>query len=140
MNRVTLVGFMVENPTKVDTKSGDIMTKFKVSVKKKGKPKEGEPKYNYFNCVAFKHTADYIYKYANSQSKIAVSGSIDNYSYKAQDGSKRYGTQILVDDAEIVSSTVNQGDFQQPQGDPLDQYQQGSGFTEVTNDDELPFL
>ena len=139
MNRVFLVGYMVENPTKVETKSGESMTKFKVSVKKKGKPREGETKYNYFNCVAFKHTAEFIYKYCNSQSRIAVTGSIDNYSYTAN-GQKRYGTQILVDDAEIVSSTVNQGDFQQPQGDPLEQYQQGGGFTEVQDDVDLPFI
>lgn len=139
MNRVFLVGYMVENPTKVDTKSGESMTKFKISVKKAGKVREGQQRYNYFNCAAFKHTAEYIYKYCNSQSRIAVSGSIDNYQYQARDGSKRYGTQILVDDVDIVSSTVNQGDFQpQQQSDPLDQYQQ-EGFTEVDEPD-LPFI
>ena len=129
---------MNENPTKVDTKSGTSMTRFKISVKKRGKPKEGEPKYNYFQCTAFGHAADFIYKFANSQSKVSVCGSVDNYSYMVN-GQKRYGTQILVDEAEILSSTVNQGDFQKNDG--LEQYQQQDGvFTEVDATDELPFL
>lgn len=142
MNRVVMVGYMAENPENKTTKSGESMTRFKISVKKKGKIAEGQTKYNYFNCVAFKHTADYVYKYANSQSKIAISGSVENYSYMARDGSKRYGTQINVDDAEIVSSTVNQGDFQQ-QDSGLEQYQepqQPGQFTEVDPGDDLPFL
>ena len=140
MNKIILCGWMVENPKKVDTKSGESMTRFRISVKKRGKIREGEMKYNYFNCVAFKHTADYIYKYANSQSRIAVCGSLDNQAYSGKDGSKRYSTQVLVDEAEIVSSTVNQGDFQE-QGDPLEQYQgqDGGGFMEVDEPD-LPFI
>lgn len=140
MNKVILVGFMGENPVNSTTKTGKSMTKFKLSVKKEGRLREGEAKNYYFPCVAFDHTADYLYKYANHGSKVAVEGSIDNYSYMV-DGAKRYGTQIMVKSAEIVSSTVNAGDFQQPQDDGLAQYQEqpAGTFTEV-EDAELPFL
>lgn len=138
MNKVFMIGYMNENPDHKETKSGKSMTRFKISVKKTGKPIEGQPKYNYFQCVAFDKTADYIYKYCNSQSRIAICGSIDNYSYVVN-GAKRYGTQILIDSAEIVSTTVNQGDYQQ-QDSGMEQYQEQPGQFEEVDDPQLPFL
>ena len=139
MNKCIMIGYMVENPEHKDTKNGKGLTRFKISVKKKGKIAEGQPKYNYFQCIAFDRTADFIYKYFNSQSKIAITGSVENYSYEVN-GAKRYGTQIIVDDAEIVSTTVNAGDRQQPDAG-LEQYQgQQPGQFEEVDDPQLPFL
>ena len=135
MNRCWMVGYMTENPEHKDTKNGKGMTRFKISVKKK-RVVEGQPKYNYFQCVAFDKTADFIYKYFNSQSRIAIIGTIDNYSYTVN-GAKRYGTQILVDDAEIISTTVNQGDHQDS---GMEQYQEQPGQFEEVDDPQLPFL
>ena len=95
-----------------------------------------DSKYNYFKCVAFRDTAEYVYKYLNSNSRVAVSGSVENYNYVGRDGMKRYGTQIIVDEAEIISTTVNAGDAPQNQQPNVEQY---DGFKEV-EDVELPFL
>lgn len=135
MNKTILIGFMVANPEKRDTKTGKSMVTFKVTVKKRF-PKEGA-KYNYFDCIAFDKVADYIYTYCNSQSKVALIGSHENDKYKAQDGSTRYPWKFYVDQAEVVSSTVNAGDFQQQQ---QEQPHDISGFTEVNDDVELPFI
>lgn len=131
---------MAKNPEQIQMKNGGMMTKFRVSARKDRRVKEGEQKYNYFDCVAFDKVGEYVYKYTNSQSKVSVEGSMENTSWVGKDGAKRYGNQINVTKAEIISSTVNQGDFQQ-QPDPLEQYQQ-DGFKEVDASDlpDLPFL
>ena len=134
---------MARNPEQITTKSGGSITKFRISVKKERRIKEGESRYSYFDCVAFDKTGDYVYKYANSQSRLNIMGCIEINQYTAKDGSTRYTPQIVVAKAEILSSTVNQGDFQQNQDDALAQYQEqpkGGGFVEVDNDEELPFL
>lgn len=140
MNKIIIVGYMAKNPEQITTKNGNTITKFRVSAKKDRRVNEGESKYNYFDCIAFDKTGEYIYKYANSQSRIAIEGTMENTSWTAQDGSKRYSNQINVKSADIVSSTVNQGDFQQPQGDPLAQYQQGGGVFAEVDDPDLPFI
>jgi single-strand DNA-binding protein len=60
-----------------------------------------------------------------------VEGSLQTRSYDAQDGSKRYVTEIIADNVEFCDS-ANKGGEQKPQQAP-----QG-GFTEV-DDGELPF-
>jgi len=128
---------MSKNPENKTTKNNESMTRFTISVKKDHKPKEGESKSLYVNCVAFGRVADYVYKYANSTSRIAVSGKLDIYTYTAQDGSKRYAPQVIVDDADVISGTVNLGD-RLPQDE---QVANATGeFVEVGEDDELPFL
>ena len=135
MNRIVLVGYMAANPESKTSQTGNSVTTFRVSVKNKMRGKEGA-KYSYFNCIAFKHTADYVYKYCNSQSRVAIEGSLETSSYTDRNGAKRYNTQIVVDNVEVISSTVNAGDFQQPQ----EPQQPDGGFMEVSNDDDLPFL
>lgn len=128
---------MNKNPENKVTKNNESMTRFTISVKKDHKPKEGEPKSLYVNCISFGRIADYIYKYANSTSRIAVSGKLDIYAYTAQDGSKRYAPQVIVDEADVISGTVNLGD-RLPQDE---QIANATGeFVEVGEDDELPFL
>lgn len=136
MNKAIMVGYMAANPENKVSQNGTSVTTFRISVKKRMPPKGDGPKYNYFNCVAFKHTADYVYKYCNNQSKVAVCGYIENESYTDKNGVKRYVTKLYVEEAEILSSTVNQGDFQ-----PQEQPAQGGAFMDVTDEEvDLPFI
>lgn len=60
-----------------------------------------------------------------------MEGSIQTRSYDAQDGSKRYVTEVIADSVEFCDSRPEGA--QKPEAQPS----QG-GFEEVT-DDELPF-
>ena len=59
-----------------------------------------------------------------------MTGSIQNRSYQAQDGSKRYVTEIIAENVEFLSSQ------QKPEEKPPEA--PNNAFTPV-NDDELPF-
>ena len=68
-----------------------------------------------------------------------MEGSIQTRSYDAQDGSKRYVTEIIADSVEAVGGrddgAQNTQNAQNAQ-EPAQNHQ--TGFTEV-DDDELPF-
>ena len=118
---------------------------------------------DFINCVAWRSTADFVHKYFIKGNKIGLRGSLQTRSYDAQDGSKRYVTEVIADEVEFVvpkpesqgsrqySGTApsaaygSQGYSQQPDyGQPAPQQRaeqmrmDTSGFTEV-DDDELPF-
>lgn len=133
MNKIVLIGYMGENPEQKISANGTSVTTFRLSVKKRHGKANGR-KNDYFNCVAFKATADYIYRYANSQSKVAVTGEIEIEDYTDKAGVKRYNPKVYVNEAEVLSSTVNAGDFmEQPQG--------MEGFSEVPEGEvDLPFI
>lgn len=85
---------------------------------------------------------------------IGVDGTIQKRSYEAQDGSKRYVTEVLAENVEFVGAKQDghgngagnsappppPAPPQQPKQsqEKMDFYQQ-NGFTEVEDDDDLPF-
>ena len=62
--------------------------------------------------------------------RVAIEGTIQVRSYDAQDGTKRYVTEIVADSVEFLTSKTDQG--LQPKKPGQDE------FVEV-DDDELPF-
>lgn len=65
---------------------------------------------------------------------MAVEGSLQTRSYDAQDGSKRYVTEVIADSVEFCDSRNDGGQdgAQKPQQGAMD------GFDEV-DDEDLPF-
>ena len=63
--------------------------------------------HNFINCVAFGKTAGTINRFCKKGQMICATGRIKNSSYDAQDGSKRYTTDIVVDQFEFLSSKNN---------------------------------
>lgn len=93
----------------------------------------GQREADFFNVICWRNTAEFAARYLSKGRKIAVEGSLQTRSYDAQDGSKRYVTEVIADNVEFCDSKQGGGqNAQQPQ-----QSAQG-GFTEV-NDEELPF-
>lgn len=82
--------------------------------------------------MCWRQTAELCARYLAKGRKVAVEGSIQTRSYDAQDGSKRFVTEIVADSVEFL--TPASGDKAAPvQPKPDEQ-----GFTEV-EDDNPPF-
>ena len=79
---------------------------------------------------------------SQSTFRVAVEGSIQNRSYDAQDGSKRYVTEIIADNIEALGGREEGGQPRPrdngPTPPPANPAPSMNDFTEV-DDDELPF-
>ena len=64
--------------------------------------KKGEV--DFIPCVAFGKAAETIATYVKKGNQFAVTGRIQTGSYEAQDGSKRYTTDVIVTGFNFVSS------------------------------------
>ncbi len=64
-------------------------------------------------CVAWNKTAEFAQKYLKKGAKIVVEGEIRTRSYDAQDGSKRYVTEVEAQNIEFCESkkTGGSGEF-----------------------------
>ena len=141
-----LIGNLVADPEYITTQTGTPMTKFRLAVQRKRANSNGVREADFINCVAYRQTADFIADYFIKGRKIGIEGSIRTGSYTAQDGSKRYTTDVVVDNAEFVSSnndedynaTSTRDSFQVPGPTPPPDTDM-SKFMEVDNDDDLPF-
>ena len=102
MNKIILVGRLTKDPEIRSTSAGFATANFTVAVNRRYKNKEGGYDADFLPCVAFRTTAEFVGKFFKKGSLIGVEGSVQTRSYDAQDGTKRYVTEVNVENVEFV--------------------------------------
>lgn len=108
MNVVSLIGRLTAEPELKHTQSGIAFVRFSVAVDRPTRQGE-ERQTDFINCVAWRTTAEFISRYFSKGNRIGITGSIRTGSYTAQDGSKRYTTEVQVDSAYFCESKGSSG-------------------------------
>ena len=128
INKVILVGNVGQKPEMKAMPSGDPVASFSLATSESWKDKntgQQQERTEWHNCVAFKGLAGVIGQYVNQGSKLYVEGQLRTQSWE-KDGVKRYKTEIVVSDMQMLDSKG--GDQQAPQQQyqqaPQQQYQQ----------------
>ena len=132
MNKVILIGRLTKDPElRFAAGSGTAVSRFTVAVNRQFKKDETD----FINCVAFGKTAETISQYLTKGRQIAVTGNIRTGSYDAQDGTKRYTTDVAVESFEFIG-----GNKQDSQNTPFDGGW-GTGGDDITpvDDGDMPF-
>ena len=144
MNKVILIGNLANDPEAFTTQSGISRSTFRIAVQRRFANAQGVREADFLTVVAWRQTADFCNRYLSKGRKVAVEGSIQTRSYDAQDGSKRYVTEIIADNIEAVGSRSEEGGAARPRDNgptppPAPPAAPAlNDFTEV-DDDELPF-
>lgn len=133
MNRVALTGRLGADPELKQTQSGVSVCQFRLAVERKFKNADGKRETDWINIVAWRNTAEFCARYLKKGAKIGVEGMIQTRSYEAQDGSKRYATEVVADGVEFC-----EGKQSAAQGGQAQNSSMPAGFEEV-EDDTLPF-
>lgn len=141
MNNVVLTGRIAKDLELRYTQTGKAYCRFTIAVdrgmskeKKQEAEAKGQQTADFINCVVWNKLAETIIKYSDKGRKILVEGSIQSGSYTAEDGSKRYTTDILVNRAEILEFANNNTTSEDTQ--PFGQFDEIS--FETINED-IPF-
>lgn len=159
MNKIVLVGRLTRDPELRSTTAGFSTASFTVAVNRNFKNKDGNYDADFLPCVAFRNTATFVSRYFKKGNLICVEGRVQTRSYDAQDGSKRYVTEIVVENAEFVGGK-NEGsapsistdttymdapseapvdvmpEYDISKSDPYENYDKDVSLS----DDDLPFL
>ena len=144
LNKVILGGHITHDPELKQTTSGVSTTSFNVAVNRRFE-KDGKREVDFIPVVAWRQTAEFICRYFRKGSSICVTGSIQNRSWKDQNGSNRHTTEIIADEAYFVDGkTDTQSEnnaHTQDTGFSAPTYapQTAPKFEELKTDDDLPF-
>ena len=136
MNKVILVGNMVADPEYQTTASGISLCRFRIAVQRKFKNEKGEYESDFISVVAWRGTADFVSKYLHKGNKVGVTGSLQTRTYDAQDGSKRYVTEVVAD--EVESYTPKSENENKPKTEASQKQEVMQSF-EPIDEDNLPF-
>lgn len=140
MNKVVLVGRLTKDPELRYTGQGTAVASFTLAVNRRFKSKSGESEADFIPIVAWGNQGENTSKYCSKGSQVAVYGRIQVRNYQANDGTKRYVTEVIAEEVTFLGTGkkdngyTNNEKANQDFGVPLDDF-----HPMEEDDDDLPF-
>lgn len=107
LNSVILIGRLVADPELKTTQTGLEVTSFRIAVDRNYVKNGEDRKTDFIDVVAWRKTAAFICHYFSKGKPIVIKGSLQQRSYDAKDGTKRYVTEVLAENVEFVPASKN---------------------------------
>lgn len=149
LNVVAIMGRLVADPELRTTGNGTNVCSFRIACDRNFAQQGQERQADFIDVVAWRQSAEFICKYFQKGSLIAVEGSLQSRQYQDKNGNKRTAVEVL-------ANQINFAGGKKPGGQPVDDggeappkdyrepapaYSQGSAddFAVISDDDDLPF-
>ena len=106
VNKVILVGNLGKAPEMRYTPQGTAVCTFSLATSERYKDRDGQQqeKTEWHNIVAWRGLAEICGKYLEKGKQIYIDGKIQTRSYDDRDGNKRYITEIVADNMQMLGS------------------------------------
>ncbi len=103
LNKIVLIGRLTRDPEQSYSASNLSIVKFTIAVDRQYKDSQtGERKTDFFDCRAFRQTADFVSQYITKGQLVAVDGRVEINKVPGQDGNTRYFTNVVCDRVESL--------------------------------------
>lgn len=149
LNVVAIMGRLVADPELRTTGNGTNVCSFRIACDRNFVQQGQERQADFIDVVAWRQSAEFVTKYFQKGSLVAVEGSLQSRQYQDKNGNKRTAV-------EVVANQINFAGGKKPGGQPVDDggeappkdyrepapaYSQGSAddFAVISDDDDLPF-
>lgn len=128
LNHITIMGRLTKDPELRTTQSGVNVASFTIACERDF-AQNGEREADFFSCVAWRGTGEFISKYFRKGSMAVVSGRLENRKWKDRDGNKRETAEITCENVYFGESKARSEErsYQPPQ------------FNELPDDGDVPF-
>ena len=124
MNKVFLIGRLVETPTIRQTQTGKTVVPFTIAVNRM----YDREKVDFIDIVTFGGLADNCGRYLSKGQQVAVVGELQTRSYETKDGSKRKAFEVKADDVTFLAKSSGKITEEEPDNELV-----------LVEDGELPF-
>lgn len=129
-----IMGRLTEDPALKLTSAGTPFVDFTVAHDRDYKTASGEKVTDFFKCVAWRGTAEFLDKYFVKGQLVLIEGRMEMQKYTDKDGNKRTSAVVNVDRVHFTGDNRNK-DEKQSYG--FAQEPTPSGFSELS--DDIPF-
>jgi len=99
LNRAQLIGNLTRDPEMKQIPGGQVVTSFSIATNFTWNDQAGQKqeKVEFHNIVAWRKLAEICGQYLKKGSKVFIEGRIQTRNWEAEDGSKKYRTEIIAD-------------------------------------------
>ena len=119
LNKVLLIGNLTRDPELRSTPSGQSVANFAIATNRVWKdPQSGEKKeaVEFHNIVVWRRLAEIAGQYLRKGSKIFLEGRLQTRSWQDQSGTKKYMTEIIAENMQMLDRKPQGGTPYQSQG------------------------
>lgn len=142
MNKVFLIGRLARDPElRFTAGSGVAVANFSLAVDRGFVGQNGQKEADFIPVICWRKLAELVANNLGKGRLVAVSGSIRTSSYQAQDGTKKYKTEVYADEVKFLD-WPNKDGGSGFKGGPSQEVSHGnddSGFFPIDGDDDIPF-
>lgn len=158
LNVVAIQGRLTHDPELKTTPNGVSVCSFRIACERSYSSKGEERKADFFTITAWRQTAEFVCKYFQKGSMIAVEGSLQTRQYQDQQGSNRTVVEIVANNVSFcggkaaersatasyekqTANNVREANAAHSAPQHPQSYAQGSvdDFTEISDADNFPF-
>lgn len=153
LNVVALMGRLVRDPELKTTQSGNSVCTFSIACDRSYTAKDEERKADFFTITAWRQTAEFICKYFQKGSLIAIEGSLQTRQYQDKSGNNRTATEVLASRVSFAGSKASVSPSAQSSEQQTENYAQNANvsqnapqtasgaddFSVIDDGDDLPF-
>lgn len=127
LNHITIMGRLTRDPEFRSTASGASVTNFCVAVDRDFNH-GGEKQTDFIECVAWKHTAEFVSKYFRKGTLAVVNGRLNSRKWTDRDGNNRINWEVVVDNIYFGETKRSEAEYAPAEFEERDD-----------SDGELPF-
>lgn len=152
VNKVILVGNLGQDPEVRYMANGKAVANLTVATSESWKDQQGQQqeRTEWHRCVAYEKLAEIIGEYVKKGSKVYLEGKLQTREWQDQQGQKRYTTEIIVSELQMLDGKKDAQQSQQQQQPQRTQQQRqpqggyaSAGSQPMSNEpqfyDELPW-
>lgn len=143
LNHVSIMGRLARDPELRTTTSGKSVVSFTIATDRNRKDANGQNQTDWIRMTAWEKTAEFICKYFQKGSMIAIDGRLQSKTYQDKNGNNRTDMEVVVEEVNFVGakSASNADSNAQPAArqQSTAQPQTAPQFEDVSDDPDLPF-
>jgi len=143
VNKAILVGYVGNDPEIRYLDSGTPVCTFRLATSEVYKNKNGEKvtTTEWHNIVLWRGLAEIAEKYVKKGMQLYIEGRIRTRSWDDKDGNKRYTTEIVADNMQMLSKKSDEVSTTQTINPPSNDFmpEDNDFSSEITEVDDLPF-
>lgn len=156
LNVIAIMGRLVADPELRTTPAGHSACSFRIACDRSYVQQGQERQADFIDIVAWRQQADFVSKYFQKGSMIAVEGSLQTRNYQDKNGNNRTAVEVVANNISFAGAkrqdsqsapsyeqqtTSHVQQAKAAQNIPQPAYTQGSmdDFAVISDDDDLPF-
>lgn len=140
LNVVAIMGRLAAEPTLRQTQNGKDVASFRIACDRGRKDANGQSQVDWFDVVAWGNTAQFVCRYFQKGSLIAVDGRLQSRQYQDKAGNNRTAIEIVANNVNFAGGKQDSGDTGKTVNPSTNETAlDGDDFAIVDDDSDLPF-